>query len=93
MTLYLTPMKHLMGALLVGLYMVLPVTSVQAQLENFDFTVIGDQGDLGTVSGEIVGLEPNGTSQPTEIIVTDLQVPPGSGGEGEPSLLTFYPAP
>jgi hypothetical protein len=64
--------------------------TANAQLLNFDFTVVAGGSDSGTVTGEIIGLENNGTSTPSEVIVDSITStgeggpfsgPPGHGGD------------
>jgi hypothetical protein len=54
--------------------------AANAQFLNFDFTVNGNSENSGTVTGEILGLENNSTSTPSEIIIDSI-----SGGfHGDP---------
>jgi hypothetical protein len=54
---------------------------LEAQVEDFTFDITGDNADSGYVHGEIFGLSVTGTSQPTEIEITDaFQI----GGPGQP---------
>jgi hypothetical protein len=50
-------------------------SSAKAQLLNFDFSFTGNLGSSttkGTVTGEIIGLTNNGTSTPSDIILTSI---------------------
>ena len=66
--------------------------TAKAQLENFIFTM----GNFDVeVRGEIIGLEPNGASTPSEVIVTNEISGEGLGGIvkalASPSVVTPFP--
>src|ERR1700749_1007381 len=56
---------------LVGAWLALALElwSTHAQAVNFDFSFTGNYESPGTVTGEILGLQPNGSSQATGVII------------------------
>jgi hypothetical protein len=70
--------QNYIGTILAALLCLLSISSANAQLLNFDFSFVGASsiGDpshtyfTGTVTGEIIGLENNASSTPSDIIIT-----------------------
>jgi PEP-CTERM motif len=61
------------GTILAAFLCLLFVSSAHAQLEDFDFSFVGaptHSNVNGTVTGEIIGLQNNAASAPTDIIIT-----------------------
>jgi hypothetical protein len=72
--------KFYAGIVLSALMCLFSISSANAELLNFDFSFVGDPSHStvnGTVTGEIIGLQNNATSAPSDIIITSA--PAGLG--------------